>query len=118
MKRDLDLIRQILFAVWEHPSVLDDRLGFLSFDGHTQEEVSYHIKLLAQANLLEAVDETAGDELLFRPVCLTWDGQEFLALARNDTNWEKAKAALGSAAKQISFFAMTEALKQLALHSV
>lgn len=47
MKRDMELARQILQQVEDHP----EPIGFvtLTIPGRTPEEVFYHVKLLAQA---------------------------------------------------------------------
>ena len=90
MKRDMDLIREILFGVEELPTSPNWRP--LEIEGYPPEEISYHIKLLAQAGLIEAQDMTSrGQGLDWRPHSLTWDGHEFLNAARDDNRWKTAK---------------------------
>ena len=52
MKRDMDLIREILFAVEKH----DDKSGWIRvvIEGHSNEEVNYHLLLLKDAGFMEA----------------------------------------------------------------
>lgn len=45
----------------------------------------YHIRLLAEANLLNAID--AQDYYI--PRSLTWSGHEFLSAVRDDAVWNK-----------------------------
>lgn len=92
MKRDLDLIRKILQACEEAPSAIP---GKLSLEGHSAEEIGFHIYLLGQAGLMETNDQTGpGDPSPnAQPVCLTWAGYEFLEASRNDGVWSKAKGA-------------------------
>ena len=57
MKRDMDLVRELLMAVESLPS------GFareeLQIKDHTQEEVDYHAFLMKEAGLVQAVDVTS-----------------------------------------------------------
>ena len=54
MKRDMDLARQILLKIEEYP----DPTGWVDIiiEGYSDQEISYHIKLLYQAKLIEAYD--------------------------------------------------------------
>ena len=45
MKRDADLIREILIAIENDTG--PPTLGILEIDGYTSEEVSYQLKILA-----------------------------------------------------------------------
>ncbi|WP_417461517.1 DUF2513 domain-containing protein [Kordiimonas sp.] len=90
MKRDMDLIREIMFAVEESDH---DPLSWmtLSIDGRSQLEVSYHVQLLDEAGLITAVDLSSSDGLHWEPKQLTWDGHEFLDNARSATTWKRVK---------------------------
>ena len=57
MKRDMELIRMILLAIEDHP----EPMGWvpLEFDGYSDEQVSYQVKLLADQGLIEATDCTS-----------------------------------------------------------
>jgi len=91
MKRDLDLIRQILLALERHPH------GFapdeVALENATAEQIGFHVHLLAQAGLITAVDAThlhsPSPQALARS--LTWQGYEFLELARNLDRWNRAQ---------------------------
>lgn len=90
MKRDMDLVRNILLAMEEHPR------GFapgMHFDGYTDKQVGYHVYIMMQAGLLQGIDVTARDSgsPQAQPISLTWQGYEFLEAAREKTRWEKAK---------------------------
>lgn len=90
MKRDMDLARQILFAVEENdeaPSAWID----LSIPNHSDEEVAYHVMLLNEAGLIEAHDLRSGFDYCYKPKRLTWYGHEFIEAARSDTHWKRAK---------------------------
>ena len=89
MKRDMDLIREILLKVEARPTVTG--IDLVEVPGHEQEEISYHVKLLADAGFLEAYDlrTMAPDGFRFAPTALTNAGHDFLDAARNNTVWEK-----------------------------
>ena len=88
----MDLIRSILQKVEqdEDPSGLHKEINI---EGYNQNQTSYHIKLLDDAGLLEAMDVSSMGKDRFRwwPGSLTWNGQEFLSVANDDSIWNKAK---------------------------
>ena len=94
MKRDMDLARSILFVI---EASKDDPRGWVedlgTFGGHSDTEVSYHVKLLYEAGFIEADDLSTAGEGNFRWLAkqLTWEGHEFLDAARKDSLWERAK---------------------------
>ncbi|MDM8542434.1 DUF2513 domain-containing protein [Desulfococcaceae bacterium HSG9] len=91
MKRDWDLVREILIRVEELSSV-KDCVRPNEFEEYDEDIVSYHMYLLEQANLVEGPikkHHNAGImALLFN---LTWQGHEFLDSVRNDGVWNKLK---------------------------
>jgi hypothetical protein len=109
MRRDVDLVRTILQQVEEHGR----GRGSLSLTvpGHTDEEVSYHVKLLHEAGLLQAMDASTMHGLDWMPKCLTWEGHEFLDAVRNDTVWNKVKTTVVEKGGGFTL----EVLKQLAV---
>ena len=93
MKRDMDLIRQILLRIEESPSAIDI-VPMNNFQNHKTEEVQYQLYLLNQAGLIEAHDASSGGGLVYMPFRLTWQGHEFIDSARDDDNWNKAKTVI------------------------
>ena len=89
MKRDMDLIREILLQVEARPTVTG--IDLVEIPGHEQEEISYHVKLLADAGFLEAHDlrTMARDGFRYAPSALTNAGHDFLDAARNKAVWAK-----------------------------
>jgi hypothetical protein len=90
MKRDMDLIREILLEVEKRQGLT----GWLDLQipSRDTEEVAYHVKLLDQAGYLQATDLSSHDGFYWAPKSLTWEGHEFLDAARNETVWAKAKS--------------------------
>ena len=90
MKRDMDLVRELLLKIEELP--FDNSFHDVAVDGRSPDEISYHVMLLAEAKLIEAKDFSNLLEVSWKPMRLTYTGHEFLDAARNDTVWQKAKA--------------------------
>jgi len=115
MKRDMDLVRKILFAVEKHPS------GFapnkLEIPGHTEEEIAYHAYIMKEAGLVGAIETTpwGSSSPQAQIARLTWQGHEFLDAARQDRIWQKAKLIVkkvGGATIQIWMAVLRDLVKQ------
>ncbi len=96
MKRDMDIIRDILLALENKPDTSSTK---------SEEElpgipltpiVWYHLGLLLDAGLIKGGrDEQRGSpEIYFER--LTWAGHEFLDVIRNDSIWQRLKTAFFS----------------------
>lgn len=113
MKRDMDLARQILFALEERDSV--EGWVQIEIEGIAPEVISYHVWLLHDAGLIEAMDASTMDGHEWFPVSLNWDGHEFLDSARDDTRWSKTKKLVIDKTGGLSFealkFALIEGIK-------
>jgi hypothetical protein len=84
--------------------------GSLKIDGYSDLQVSYHLKIMVQAGLLclDVIEHSSPGSIVsgvsqpphittFRDYSLSWDGQEFLDAARDNTRWEKAKGTMAQA---------------------
>src|SRR4051794_19325385 len=92
MKRDMDLARQILLALEENPESTGQQGVDVAIEGRSPVEISYHVMLLDEADLLEAMDASDSEGLDWMPLRLTWQGHEFLDAAKEEGIWQKAKA--------------------------
>lgn len=94
MRRDMELIRKILFAIEEQ--YVDVLLFNLKVTGYDFKIIAYHCDLLHQAGLLkEYKSQYASDELyVFCVGALTWEGHDYLDKIRSDTVWNKTKAVI------------------------
>jgi hypothetical protein len=112
MKRDMDLVRRILMDIEACPEA-DAQPGYLQldFEGHSTEEVMYHVQLLGEAGLIETQDQSDLAGFRIFPQRLTWQGHEFLDAIRKDTIWEKAKSIALEKTGALGF----EALKVVSL---
>jgi hypothetical protein len=115
MKRDMDLIREIAFAIEEHPSgYAPDRFAI---EGYTQDQIKYHLFLMLDGGLIHGdvitTADSSGPEA--EATSLTWTGHEFAEAARSDTIWNRAKMTVktkGLELGALGFGVLTEYLKQ------
>jgi predicted transcriptional regulator len=74
----------------------------------------YHIKILAEADLIDATDASSSDQYYYIPNALTWNGHEFLDAIRNDTVWNKLKQTIQEKGGSIPFTVMQDLSLSLA----
>jgi hypothetical protein len=117
MKRDMDLVREIMLKLEERP---DYDLGpvEIEIEGYSHNQLSYHVMLLHEAGLIEAMDLSSFSGLAWRPKRLTWAGHEFIEASRDNSRWEKAKAILKQKSGGIVFDVLKALLVQLAKEAV
>lgn len=93
MKRDMDLVRDLLLAIDEDPKY-DGKHRLMSNDpsdfgisGYSTEVVGYHLDLLLEAGLI------AGQAGTRMPIIskVTWDGHDFLDTIRDPDVWANTK---------------------------
>ncbi len=112
----MNLLRAILLEIEKLP--YDNRFHDVAVDGYDGWQITYHVMLLHEAGLIEAVDLSAMPQgVCWKPRRLTYQGHEFLDAARSDTVWEKAKsrvlAATGVLTLEALRAALSEVLRQL-----
>jgi len=98
MKRDMDLIRQILLTCESHDSGYAPQQ--LQIEGYTEEQIGFHVHLMGQAGLLKVIDMTtmSSRSPSALAVGITWEGYEFLEACKNENNWQKVKSAAQTSA--------------------
>jgi DNA-binding transcriptional ArsR family regulator len=89
MKRDFDLIREILLDVEKNAKY--NEMYFPKIIGYTDDEINYNIKLLLDAGLVEMYKEpkTVFYHNFIRSI--TYKGHEFLDSIRVDNIWVKTR---------------------------
>jgi hypothetical protein len=109
MKRDMDLVRNILLQIEGDGKIL-------SIEGYEKDVILKHLELLEEAGLIKASFLRANQVGVVSAHVerLTWSGHEFLDAARNDTLWNKAKGIVGEKAGTVSFAILQILLVQLA----
>ena len=93
MKRDMELIRDILVAIEE----CDDPHGpgRLESPHHNPSVVTYHIGLLVDAGYVRATDASTHQGHTFLVKGLTMQGHDLAASLQDPDVWSETKAKLG-----------------------
>lgn len=114
MKRDMDLVRQILLAIEASPEPTLPQHPVIT--GVSESDVIYNIMLLKQAGLIDGNDFRAMGQPMpvYISIGLTWAGHEFLDAARDESRWAKAKARLGGAFNTVTLGVLQELLVSFA----
>ena len=119
MKRDMDLIRKLLFHFEERESFAMEKQPTIK--GYSDDTIQYHLLLLAQADLIvfEASRSTTSNRIIqVFPFAPTWKGHEFLDAARKDSTWQKAKDRLGDTLGGLPFELLSTVLMDLSKKAV
>lgn len=100
MKRNFDLIRQLLKTLERR----DDRCMPTSTDlliaGFSKKDVDLHIELLKEARMVDAVIKYDGQEIcLCANIRLLNAGHDVLDVVREELDWRKIKGFLGRTAE-------------------
>jgi hypothetical protein len=88
----------------------------LTIEDYSEEQIGFHVYLMAEARLLQGVDVTStGDPAPnWLPLYLRWEGYEFLSSVRDDAVWTKTKDTVYSKTGSLGF----ELLKQVAIQYI
>jgi len=116
VKRDMDLIRQILLDVEDTgPNEM-----IPSVDGYDSAAFAYSVSLMEQAGLVEATVAMASGHIPVKAsvYSLTWDGHDFLDAIRNDTLWASIKSRLTETVGSVSFDVLKSVAGAMALRLI
>lgn len=110
MKRNIELIRSLLFAIESNPQDYQ-------VEGFDEDMIKYHVALLIDAGLVEGTvansehkGNTSEIPLFVSVRTLTWSGHEFVANLREESVWNTIKKDF----KDASFSTVLSVEKQLA----
>lgn len=89
MKRDMELVRKILFYLESRQSF--EAVSELPIEGYDRFDIMYHMLLLAQAGLVDFEPEKtkSGRIIKAHVLGLNWAGHEFLDAVRSEKVWRK-----------------------------
>jgi hypothetical protein len=116
MKRDMDLVRKILLKL-EDTSYPEPDYKF-TIEGFCNDDISYNVMLLSEANLIEAMNTSALGYFKWIPRRLTWAGHEFLDAARDNNRWEAAKKLIVEKGGNLAFDVIKSVLISLMTKAV
>jgi hypothetical protein len=93
MKRDMELMRKILFAIEEQYKPGEGAMFDPKIDDYEMQTIAEHCDLLYQQGLIKDYKPFFGNDEIqaFRIGNLTAAGYDYLELIRNNEVWEKTK---------------------------
>ena len=114
MRRDLDLIRDIMLRLEEAPREHIE----LIFEDTSPEVLDYHLELLMNSGMIRETSKSqTQDGVQILAPFITMQGHDFLDDVREDSIWvrakEKAASAAGTASIQVVKHFATEIMKGL-----
>lgn len=120
MKRDMDLVREILLraeAAEPGKEIKPD------IPGYGEEKIGLHVELMIDRKLIKGTTIPSGSGpahriLTYRIDRMTWEGYEFLDAARNDTTWKKAKNKCLEATGGLAFEILKAYLTELGKEAI
>jgi hypothetical protein len=116
MRRDMELVRKLLIYFDDKPDEQHVKVADIKIDGYDDTLVlDYHMILLYEAGLIAGEPQKSGTGRIVSvlPFRLTWNGHEFIAAARNDSIWRKAKTKVATTAVDVPFAILKEVLMQI-----
>ena len=96
MKRDMDLVREILLKIEEKH--IYTTITNLRIDGYDMATVAYHCKIMHEAGLISDYGSSPGNNTIymFQVGGLTWEGNDYLDKIRDNSIWKKTKDTIAS----------------------
>jgi hypothetical protein len=103
MKRDMELIRELMLFIEENDRFPEDH----ELPKVSDQLKNYHLLLLCEAELIAGAGTVPCDDGSISIwngglPRLSWKGHEFLDAARDPTTWESSKKTLKDAGKDLS----------------
>ena len=105
MKRNMDLVREILLQI--EATELGGKVE-LHIPNHEDGEIGLHVELMIERGLVKGTALPSGSGSAHRILAysingMTWEGHDFLDAARSDTIWDKAKKKCHEATGGLAF---------------
>ena len=110
MRRDWDLVRQILLALEKTES---GRLMPGDVPGWDKRIVSYHFKIMNEAGLICAKCVAGDGSVGCVGLSLTWEGHELLDSIRAHSVWNQVKGLAREKGLDLTFYVVKEAAKTI-----
>jgi hypothetical protein len=96
MKRDMELIRKLLFTIEEKYKPGEGHIWGLKIEGYDMSKIAEHCDLLYQQGMVKLYKPQFCDDKIvaFSVGNITAQGYDYLELIRNDSVWEKTKTEI------------------------
>lgn len=115
MKRDLDLMRNILITAEDSDGAVG--FGTLLECESDAEKLAYHVELMQSRGLVSATVRRDGIRrcpIDAEVLAVTWEGYDCLDAIRSPKVWEKAKEAVSKAVGETSLSVMKDTCQAVA----
>ncbi len=99
MKRDMDLVRNLLLTIESHQNLTGNQLiqygdqEDLGITDYSRDQVIYHIRMLIDESMIQG-EMVYGGPIISK---LTWQGHDFLDSIRDPEIWQKTKDGVKNA---------------------
>jgi hypothetical protein len=104
MKRDMELVRKILFVLDNHESDKPMCPADIQVEGCEREAVRYHLEIMVDSGLLKTHSREIKDpksifnRVPFSPMySMSWEGHDFIEKSRDPKRWESAMKVASTA---------------------
>lgn len=95
MKRDMELIRKILFYVEDNYTPGQEWVRQINIDGYEQRTISEHVKLAYESGFFQRIHTISMcGGISYWVGNLSNEGYDFLDRIREDTVWERTKETI------------------------
>jgi hypothetical protein len=101
MKRDFDLIRQILIKTEEEST--PGNWYVPKIEGFDDLVIQHHIKLIGDKGYLDYYDASSKEGPSYKITGIKMQGYDYLDFIRQDTVWKKVKETVKSKSLDLSF---------------
>ncbi len=101
MKLDMNLVREILLRLEPLPNHFDNTVavkigeGPLKIEGYSKDQIAYHLRLMAQGDLISHGGIDPDNETMRSFGGLRWQGHSFINDVRNPETWDDTKKKIG-----------------------
>ena len=117
MKRDMDLIRDLMLQVEAFPAGVTHLGSNIDLRGNDPQVVAEHLALLIEQGLIKGksisgFDALAPDHIVI--IGISWNGHEFLDSVRSETIWAKTKERVTKVGGSVSVATITEVASAIA----
>lgn len=107
MKRDMDLVREILlFLEDDNKEYYDGEDGtymLINIEGYSKKEVDYHLTIMKDEEYLKGdLPFAEGKFITHSGVRISWKGHDFIDTFQSDTIWNKTKEQIVKKGLKIS----------------
>lgn len=98
MKRNMDLVRDLLLAFEAKTDAVGVHAADVRIDGYTEDQIVLHLNIMAEAGLLvcEPIRSSTNPDRIIKTFVfdLSWEGHEFLDTIRDPAIWKGTKSTL------------------------